>query len=415
MSEDWSKGYGQPGYGQPGYGQPGYGQPGYGQPGYGQPGYGQPGYGQQRAPWPDQPPPRSPRGGSPGGGGSPSGGQYGGSGGGYSTPGRRGWRRWMRPRRLLLVFTSLIVVLAIVGTFFYFNIDGKLARANVLASYTGRPAPTAGTNWLITGSDSRTGLSRSQEAQLTLGHDIAGARSDTIMILHVPANGNPPVLVSIPRDSYVPIPGYGMSKVNAAFALGGARLLAQTLQNVTGLYISHYLSIGLGGLVSAVNAVGGVTMCLPAPMKDPKAGLNLKKGCQNLTGAQALAFTRTRNFPLGDLQREQDQRLLLSGLLKKMMSPGTLFNPFASVPAAYGVAGSLTVDSGTHLLDLYGVGQALRGPQSTSVPFGYFQSTSAGSVIRWDHAKATELFADLAADKPIPKSLLTGTAIKGTA
>jgi anionic cell wall polymer biosynthesis LytR-Cps2A-Psr (LCP) family protein len=167
--------------------------------------------------------------------------------------------------------------------------------------------------------------------------------------------------------------------------------------------------------VSAVNAVGGVTMCLPAPMKDPKAGLNLKKGCQNLTGAQALAFTRTRNFPLGDLQREQDQRLLLSGLLKKMMSPGTLFNPFASVPAAYGVAGSLTVDSGTHLLDLYGVGQALRGPQSTSVPFGYFQSTSAGSVIRWDHAKATELFADLAADKPIPKSLLTGTAIKGTA
>jgi anionic cell wall polymer biosynthesis LytR-Cps2A-Psr (LCP) family protein len=174
------------------------------------------------------------------------------------------------------------------------------------------------------------------------------------------------------------------------------------------------MSVGLGGLVSAVNAVGGVQMCLPAAMNDPKAGLHLKKGCQNLTGAQALAFTRTRNFPLGDLQREQDQRLLLSGLLKKMMSPGTLFNPFASIPAAYGVADSLTVDSGTHLLDLYGVGQALRGPQSTSVPFGSFQTTKVGSVIRWDRAKALELFTDLKNDKPVPKSLLTGTAVRGT-
>ena len=172
----------------------------------------------------------------------------------------------------MLLLTTLIVVLAVVGTLLYFNINGKLNRANVLASYSGRPAPTAGTNWLITGSDSRTGLSRGTEAQLALGHDIAGARSDTVMILHIPANGNPPVLVSIPRDSYVQIPGFGMNKVNAAFAFGGARLLAQTLQNVTGLYISHYLSIGLGGLVSAVNAVGGVQMCLPAPMKDPKAG-----------------------------------------------------------------------------------------------------------------------------------------------
>jgi LCP family protein required for cell wall assembly len=403
MSDDWSKDWYQRDKSAGADPAQGATVPVAGAQGYGQQGYGRPG-----GPWPAQPPPRSARDGSPGGG------QYGGAGGGFGTTGRRGWRRWLRPKRLLLIFTCLILVLAIVGTFFYFNINGKLHRTNVTGGYPGRPAAGAGTNWLITGSDSRTGLSRGTRADLTLGNAV-GARSDTIMILHIPANGNPPVLVSIPRDSYVPIPGHGMNKVNAAFAFGGPRLLAQTLQNATGLYISHYLAVGLGGLVSAVNAVGGVTMCLPAPMKDPKAGLNLKKGCQNLNGAQALAFTRTRNFPLGDLQREQDQRLLLSGLLKKMMSPGTLFNPFASIPAAYGVAGSLTVDSGTQLLDLYGVGQALRGPQSTSVPFGHFQSTSAGSVIRWDHAKATELFADLAADKPVPKSLLTGTAVKGTA
>ena len=366
--------------------------------------------------WPSQPPPKSAPPGSiydrgPGDYGAGRTAAYGGDGYYGGTGGRR---RWMRPKRLLISFLVLILVLVLVAAFLYFNIDSKLHRANVLVAYTGRPAPTAGANWLITGSDSRTGLSRSTEAQLTLGHDVTGSRSDTIMILHIPANGNPPVLVSIPRDSYVNIPGYGMNKVNAAFGLGGARLLAQTLQNVTGLHIDHYLSVGLGGLVSAVNAVGGVQMCLPAPMVDKKAGLNLKKGCQNLSGAQALAFTRSRNFPLGDLQREQDQRLLLSGLLKKMMSPGTLFNPFSSIPAAYGVADSLAVDSGTHLLDLYGVGQALRSPQSTSVPFGYFQSTSVGSVVRWNHAKALELFTDLAQDKAVPKSLLSATSIRGT-
>jgi len=128
-----------------------------------------------------------------------------------------------------------------------------------------------------------------------------------------------------------------------------------------------------------------------------------------------LGLVRTRHFPLGDLQREADQRLLLAALLKKMTSPGTMLNPFASIPAAYSVAGTLDVDSGTQLLDLYSVGQALKGPESTSVPFGYFENTGVGSVIRWDHTKATELFKDLAADKPVPKSLLSTTSLRGTA
>jgi LCP family protein required for cell wall assembly len=350
-------------------------------------------------------------------GGTSAGSGYGGAGGGYGTPGggRRGWRRWLRPKRILLILGTLVVVLAILGTYLYFNVNGKLNRANVLTAYSGRPAPTAGTNWLITGSDSRGGLTRAQEAQLALGHNVAGSRSDTIMVLHIPANGNPPVLVSIPRDSYVPIPGYGRNKINAAYALGGPKLLAETVQNVTGLYINHYLGIGLGGLVDSVNAVGGVRICLPAAVKDPLAGLNLPKGCQNLNGGQVLSFVRTRNFPLGDLQREQDQRLLLSALLKKMTSPGTLFNPFAIIPAANSIAGTLDVDPSVQLTDLYSVAQALRNPVSTSVPFGYFENTSVGSVIRWNSAKALQLFGDLAKDKAVPKSLLTGTTLQGTA
>ena len=216
--------------------------------------------------------------------------------------------------------------------YFYFN--GKLNRQNVLVDYAGRPAAAAGQNWLITGSDSRQGLTRQQERQLATGSlsAISGQRSDTILILHI--GGPRDVLVSIPRDSYVPIPGYGMNKINAAFDLGGPKLLAKTVQNVTGLYINHYMGIGFGGLVSVVNSVGGVNMCLPGPMVDPKAGLHLKAGCQTLNGDQALGFVRTRNFAESDLQREQDQRLFLKALLSKMTSLGTIINPFAIIPAA---------------------------------------------------------------------------------
>ena len=70
----------------------------------------------------------------------------------------------------------------------------------------------------------------------------------------------------------MPIPGHGTNKLNAAYSFGGPKLLAQTLQNATGLHIDHYMGIGFGGFVNVVDAVGGVSMCLPGPMKDPKAG-----------------------------------------------------------------------------------------------------------------------------------------------
>jgi LCP family protein required for cell wall assembly len=321
----------------------------------------------------------------------------------------------MRPKRILLILATLVVLILVAGVITYFTLNSKLSRANVLVDYSGRPAAGAGTNWLVTGSDSRGGLSRSEEAQLALGHNVTGSRSDTIMILHIPSNGTHDVLVSIPRDSYVPIPGHGWNKINAAYAFGGPKLLAETLQNVTGLHINHYMGIGLGGIVNVVNGLGGVRMCLPSAMNDPKAGLHLKKGCQNLSGPQALAFTRTRAFANGDLQREQDQRLLLAAVLKKMMSTGTLINPFASLPAASGAASSLTVDSGTQLYQLISVGFALQSPESTSVPFGGYASTSVGSVVRWDRTAALELFHDLAADKAVPKKLLTRTGLLGTA
>src|SRR5580700_9310038 len=240
------------------------------------------GYRPQSA-WPSQPPPRSLLGGPLPGPGTGTGGT------------RRGWRRWGWPKRILLIVAALVVLLIVASVGLYFDLNSKLTRIPALVPTS---LNTAGTNWLIAGSDSRGGLTKAQENELALGHDITGGRSDTILILHVPSNGGRPVLVSIPRDSYVAIPGHGYNKINAAYSLGGPRLLIETVQNVTKLHINHYMGIGFGGLVDVVNDLGGVNLCLPAAYKDPKAGLNLKKGCQTLDGSQALAFVRTREFAL---------------------------------------------------------------------------------------------------------------------
>ena len=362
--------------------------------------YASTGTGAPANPWPGQPPLRSAPGRRPPGSATHSGG--------------RGTRR---PRlRLLLAFVAgLVVILLILVIGGYFYLDGKLNRSNVLVSYAGQPAAGAGSNWLITGSDSRQGLSRKQEHKYHTGIDVSGQRSDTILLLHIPGNGGPAVLVSLPRDSYVKIPGNGWNKLNAAYSFGGPKLLAETVQNATGLRIEHYMGIGFGGLVNVVDSVGGVTMCFKHPLHDTASGLHLKKGCQTLSGGKALSFVRTRhNFASQDLQREQNQRVFMKALLSKLTSPGVMFNPFSVVPAALGSVGALSVDDGTHLNQLISVAFALRQPETTTVPIANSNlSTAAGDAVQWNSAQAGRLFHDLNTDTPVPKRLITGSHLQG--
>ena len=226
---------------------------------------------------------------------------------------------------------------------------------------------SAGTNWLITGSDSRAGLSRAEIDALHVGFDEGTLNSDSIMLLHM--GSGRPVLISIPRDSYVDIPGHGFNKMNAALAYGGASLLIQTVENVTGLKIDHYMGIGFGGLVAVVNQIGGVPICLKTAINDSYSGVHLSAGCHNLNGDQALAFVRDRHsFATEDLQRIQDQRVFLSALLHKATSPGVYLNPFTSLPFGSTAASSMSVDKGTSLLDLVHAASALRDPQTGTVP-----------------------------------------------
>ncbi len=334
--------------------------------------------------------------------------------GGPGLPGTSRWRRWLRPRRIFGVLALVIALLlaATAGTYFYLN--SKLHRSNILVDYAGRPAVGAGTNWLIAGSDSRQGLTRAEERRYSTGRlDATGfGRSDTILILHIPASGGgKPILISIPRDSYVNIPGHGMDKINAAFSIGGPALLAQTIQSDTGLYINHFMDIGFGGFVNVVNDVGGVRMCVTQGLQDPASGVNLHPGCQVLSGGEALAYVRDRHsFATQDLQREQDQRIFLKALLTKMMSPGVILNPFAVLPAASGAAGDLTVDQGTSLFQLTEAARALRSPLTTTVPIASANyPTWAGDAVLWNGTQAKELFTDLQNGQPVPASLITGS------
>lgn len=302
---------------------------------------------------------------------------------------------------ILLVGLLLIGAGIIAGAVWF---DNKLHREQVLADYPDRPASGRGTNWLIVGSDSRQGLSAEQQQDLATGGDIGNGRTDTILLVHIPGIGSrtQTTMVSIPRDSYVPIPGHGKDKINAAFAMGGAPLLAQTVEQTTGLRLDHYAEIGFGGFAALVDALGGVTVCPKAAFNDPLAGVDLLAGCQTLNGRNALGYVRSRDTPRADLDRMANQRQFVAALLHRAATPAVWLNPWRwySVPRA--AADALTVDRDDHAWDLARLGWALHGSTTTmTVPIGEFTSGGAGSVVVWNHNEAARLFESLASDAPV--------------
>jgi LCP family protein required for cell wall assembly len=288
-------------------------------------------------------------------------------------------------------------------------LETALRRQAVLTDYPGRPASGHGSTWLLVGSDSRQGLTLEQQQALATGGDTGNGRTDTILVVHLPAFGSstPTTMVSIPRDSYVPIPGYGRDKINAAFAMGGAPLLAQTVEQATGLRLDHYAEIGFGGFTVLVDGLGGVPVCPAAPIDDPLAGINLPAGCQQLNGRDALGYVRSRATPRADLDRMVDQRQFMSALWRRAADPAVWLNPWRWYSVPHAAVDALTVDHGDHVWDLARLGWALHGTTTAlTVPIGELTNSDAGSVVVWDHERAAALFEALAADEPLPASVL---------
>ena len=287
-----------------------------------------------------------------------------------------------------LLAALLVVLLALP-----FLVDARLSSVDALPAE--RIANTSGTNWLLVGSDSRTGLSEEDAARLGTGGDLGTTRTDTIMLLHLPLFGKA-TLVSIPRDSYVAVPGYGQEKINAAFAYGGPQLLVQTVEQATGLRVDRYAEIGMGGLANIVDAAGGVEICVAESIQDPLANLFVEPGCQKMDGATALGYVRTRATAQGDLDRVGRQREFLGALTSRILSPGVLLNPFRALPLLWTAPAMLTVGSKDHVWNLARIGLAFSmGLNTETIPVGGFMDADVGNVILWDEVAAEQLFSSL--------------------
>jgi LCP family protein required for cell wall assembly len=284
----------------------------------------------------------------------------------------------------------ILAIVLVLGLSLTLWADAQLNRMEAVPEQ--RVANTAGTNWLLVGSDSRQGMSEEDAARLGTGGDIGVGRTDTIMLLHIPTGGQAR-LVSLPRDSYVTIPGYGDDKINAAFTYGGPQLLTATVEQATGLRIDHYAEIGMGGLSNVVDSIGGVELCPAEPINDPLAQLDIQAGCQEMDGPTALGYVRTRATPLGDLDRVDRQREFFAALIDEATAPNTLFNPFQFFPLVGNTANSFTVGESDHVWNLARVGLAMRGGvQTETVPVGGFADYAVGNVVLWDLAGAQALW-----------------------
>ncbi|GGB38767.1 hypothetical protein GCM10011492_31920 [Flexivirga endophytica] len=273
-----------------------------------------------------------------------------------------------------------------------------------------RPAGGKGTNVLLVGSDSRAGLSAEDGRKLgTGGSNVGGgtSRTDSIMVLHMPDSGKP-TLVSFQRDSWVSIPGHGQGKINSSFSIGGPKLLVQTVEQASGLHIDNYMEIGFGGFAGVVDSVGGVRMCLKQDVNDKDAHINLKKGCQNLDGKNALGYVRSRHaFATGDLARAEHQREFLAALMKKIASPTNLLLPWKLKSVGSAGAKGVAVNKGMSPIQALKIMWALKGISnggiSVQVPVAnpnYFAPDGESAVL-WDKARATKLFDDLNNDRPV--------------
>lgn len=265
-----------------------------------------------------------------------------------------------------------------------------------------RPANQPGTTFLLVGNDARGGLTAEEAKDLGVDTETAGDRTDTMLLLHVPEKGKP-VLVSLPRDSFVAIPGHKKNKLNAAYPLGGAPLLIQTIEQSTGVRIDGYLEVGFGGFARVVQAIGGIDVCVQQEVPGSERYPGIKPGCQKLDTKQALWFVRNRSSRDGqDIGRTNRQRQFLSAAIKGVISPATFLNPARYAATADAFAKAMGVGKSTQMGDMITLAKGLQeiskgNGYSVIVPVSSYNTrTSAGSSVLWDKEKAREMFGMLA-------------------
>lgn len=252
------------------------------------------------------------------------------------------------------------------------------------------PADSVGDNYLLIGSDARTGL--------------GGARSDVIMLMHIPVDKHNITLIHFPRDMYVYIPGHGRNKINAAFAFGGAPLLVQTLQGMLGVKIDHVAMIGFEGFKRMTDAVGGVDVYVEEG--GTIDGHVFTEGMMHLTGWEALAFVRERkDLSQGDISRGRRQQAFLRALILKAISRETLTNPATLAAFVDAATSNVIVDQSLDIGQMRSELFAMSGLRSGDVRFitapfsGFGRSPYGASIVLVDWAKLARLGTAIREDR----------------
>lgn len=322
-------------------------------------------------------------------------------------------------RALVGVTASLALVVAAVSAYAYVGYNQAQRSVRIIPDAPSSPgsgqSPDFGPcvedvcNYLILGSDSRSGLSPQEQDQFGTDADIGGSnRSDVIMLVHTDPRLQKAIVLSFPRDLWVNIPGRGFDKINAAFSGGleggGAQLVAKTVEELSGLKINHVLYVDLAGFQGIVQALGGVTMCIPTAMTDPLTGLDVRAGCQTLDGYQALAYVRTRHQPcdlIPDFARISRQQQFLRAVLNRLLSPSEI----AKAPSLIRpVARNLVTTKGFDLADVIYLVKQLEGISTGAVEFRAVPAVGGMegslSVLHPDPV-ANQIFARIRDGKPL--------------
>jgi LCP family protein required for cell wall assembly len=319
----------------------------------------------------------------------------------------------------------LLVGVAVFAFAMFQQFNGNIKQDDI-APYLGHQPPDThpkAQNILIIGSDSRQGMGNT---------GLVTDQSDTMMLVHIPSGRQWAEVMSIPRDSWVDIPSCVMGngqhstphkfKINEAFAIGnlygnhtdlGVACTVKTLEQNTGIYISHFVVVDFTGFKDMVAALGGVRECNPVPFSDPQSGIVLSAGYHWLTPQEALAYVRAR-YALGDgsdLERITRQQAFMSSLISRARSE--MYNPMAMYGFLNAATRSLTVDSQLGgLTGLYELGQSLRGIPGSKIAFFTLPNhpRGDGANVLWTQPGDSRIFASFRNDVPANDSLFTASA-----
>ena len=332
---------------------------------------------------------------------------------GSARTGRGTRSAWKRVFGWVAAALALVLVVASLGAYLKFrSVWESIHRVTVTGLGPQPPKFTSAMNILLIGSDTRAGANRKFGAQVT------GQRSDTIIILHIAPADHGVIVLSIPRDSVVPVlscpaeagspgqtaqPGQ-VEQINSTFAYGGPGCLWKTIEQTTHLHLDHFIELNFTGFEKVIDDVGGVSICLPFPVNDPLSKLHLSRGRHHVYGPEALAFWRARYIGEGsDLQRIRRDQYLMASILQGVEHSDLTSNPARILSVITDAAKSMTTDAGLSLSTMITIVDSLRSLRPGAVQFVELPTVAYPQNPDWVSWPASDaaLFSALAHDRSV--------------